>query len=48
MKQRLASFVAYVVAPFVALALLGWWLSLQWDECRSMGFSVLYCIQHIA
>lgn len=48
MKERAIRFVTFVAVPFILMALLGWWLSLQWDECRSMGFSVLYCIQHIA
>lgn len=23
------------------------WKKAQWDECRKMGFSKMYCIQHI-
>jgi hypothetical protein len=36
---------------FIALAgyfgLMAWWLWAQWDECRSMGLSVFYCIKHV-
>mgnify|MGYP001573803975 CR=1 FL=1 len=33
-------FFAAITAPFI-------WKIAQWNECRTMGFSVLYCIQHI-
>lgn len=23
------------------------WTWVQWNECRELGFSVLYCIQHV-
>lgn len=26
----------------------GWWVKIQWHECRELGFGVLYCIQHVA
>ena len=38
----------YVATTLVVLALLVWWLAVQWSECRASGLSVLYCIQHIA
>ena len=37
--------------------ILGWtaffavvfgWVFFQWNECRDMGFGILYCIQHVA
>ena len=31
----------------VLLAILvSWWMIIQYNECREMGFSILYCIQH--
>lgn len=24
------------------------WMAFQWTECRGMGFSFWYCLQHIA
>jgi hypothetical protein len=29
------------------IALIYWWVTAQWEECRSIGFSVLYCIKHV-
>lgn len=29
------------------LAGAGYWMKLQWHECRELGLSVFYCIQHI-
>ena len=47
MRQRTINLIeaaALVVLISAAIA----WAIFQWHECRDMGFSVWYCIQHIA
>lgn len=34
-----------VIVGMIAASI--WWMTVQWQECRSAGFSVLYCIQHV-
>ncbi len=36
-----------VTGIIVVLALSAGWQVLQWNECRDMGFSTLYCVKHI-
>jgi hypothetical protein len=46
MKDRLKIQLAVLLmaAIFIGVAV---WINLQWKECRSMGFSTFYCIQHV-
>ena len=39
-------FVAVVIV--IMLAAVAAWMTFQWTECRDMGFSFWYCVQHIA
>lgn len=42
--------MAKILAAVVIVAYLigvGWWVVFQWSECRSMDFSLLYCVQHV-
>ncbi len=41
-KIIVALVVLAVAAPIVA------WMVFQWTECRDMGFSFWYCIQHVS
>lgn len=41
-KVSLASLL--IVAVVVGGLAWAYW---QWNECRGMGFSVLYCLQHV-
>lgn len=36
-----------VVAQLLIIAAAIVWSVFQWLECRDMGFSVFYCLQHI-
>ena len=36
---------AILMLPIIALIV--WWMVVQWNECRGAGLSVLYCIQHV-
>lgn len=42
--RSLAIMGAIVILVLAALV----WAIIQWNECRSMDFSVLYCIAHIS
>lgn len=46
MSERLALILASL---FMLLLIAGAaaWIYLQWHECRRIGFSVFYCIQHV-
>lgn len=46
MSERLALILASL---FMLLTIAGAaaWIYFQWAECRNMGFSVFYCIQHV-
>lgn len=46
----MSRFVVLIQVVFFLLLFLGGlaWTIFQWLECRDMGFSVFYCIQHIA
>lgn len=47
MKQRTFIYFEIVgVALLITFAIF--WMAFQWTECRDMGFSFWYCIQHIA
>lgn len=38
--------VMLIVCCCGILAVSLWWAKIQFDECRSMDFSVMYCIKH--
>ena len=37
----------FAVGIIAVLATIGGWVVLQWIECREMGLTVLYCVQHV-
>ena len=36
-----------IIAVVLLLAGSAAWIVFQWGECRDMGFSFWYCIQHV-
>jgi hypothetical protein len=44
--SRLFKTTVLIVLILTIIATLTW-IAYQWNECRSYGFSVLYCIQHV-
>ena len=40
-------FVASAIGAIGFLVLVFGWGVVQWIECRDMGHSILYCLQHI-
>lgn len=39
--------IAAFAVLLVALAVTLGWILLQWNECRDMGHSILYCVAHV-
>jgi len=37
-----------IIAGLIILIIGCIWTYLQWGECRDEGFSILYCLKHIA
>jgi len=39
-----------LILLFAGLVIIGsvWFAIAQWSECRDMGFSIFYCLKHIA
>ena len=47
-QQHSASWYLLTLLLFVFMLTFGVWYALaQWKECRGMGFSEFYCLQHI-
>jgi predicted transporter len=46
MKNSTVNIILILAVLLIILA--GIWQYYQWKECREMGFSIFYCIQHIS
>ncbi len=40
-------FYLQAIAAVLVIAVGITWMVFQWNECRDMGFSFWYCVQHI-
>lgn len=43
-RKTLETFIAVAIGTLLCVSV--WWCILQWNECRALGFSVLYCLKH--
>lgn len=49
-KKTLKTFASIALAMFIlgVPVLIIWWSIIQWNECRDLGHTILYCIAHIS
>jgi uncharacterized protein YggT (Ycf19 family) len=39
--------VGYVIVLLLIVAVLVWWVTLEWTECRQVGHGVVYCLGRV-
>ena len=39
---------SYYIIMLVVVVIAIFWMRLQWLECKDLGLSTIYCIQHIS